>query len=66
MDSIGQRLFDPSRDEVALSAIESMLARERRDTIDQPDMCSYRMKNITKLAKIAGKIFVRLENAAFV
>jgi hypothetical protein len=59
-NSVAQRLFDPSEGEIALSHTESILARIRRD-VDQPDMCSYRMRNITKLARVAGEIFVRLE-----
>ena len=60
LNDVGQRLFDPSEGEITLSHIESVLARHRR-TVDQPDMCSYRMRNITKLARVAGEIFVRLE-----
>jgi hypothetical protein len=57
-----QRLFNPNQDELSLTSLESALARERRE-VDQPDMCSYRMRNITKLAKIAGKIFMNVDEA---
>ena len=55
--NVGRRLFDPSTGELDLSAADSLLERTRRGATDL-DMCSYRMQNITKLARVAGEIFV--------
>jgi hypothetical protein len=62
--NVGRRLFDPSTGELDLSAADSLLERTRRGATDL-DMCSYRMQNITKLARVAGEIFVSYNRENF-
>lgn len=60
--NVGRRLFDPSTGELDLSAADSLLERTRRGATDL-DMCSYRMQNITKLARVAGEIFMSVDDS---
>ena len=55
LETVGERLFNPIQGEMLAS--ESDNTRTRR-SVEHMDMCSYRMKNITKLARVAGEIFV--------
>lgn len=61
LTNVGRRLFDPSQGEMALSHDESVNARFRRGA--ELDMCSYRMRNITKLARVAGEIFMSVDDS---
>ena len=62
--NVGRRLFDPSTGELELSSSDSLLERTRRGATEL-DMCSYRMQNITKLARVAGEIFVSYTSKNF-
>lgn len=61
LETVGERLFNPIQGEMLAS--ESDNTRTRR-SVEHMDMCSYRMKNITKLARVAGEIFMSVDDSS--